>query len=291
MSRPSGPVGEWQLEDSTGVTVGAKKTVAKQQRTAKPMPKPTTAKPKPTQPKAPAPSRQNADAAPSAVPVMNPQAFCKRESVAARRDRTAQIYRQLCEAYPDAECELHHQNPFELLIATILSAQTTDARVNSVTPALFSRYPDAKALADAEVGEVETMLRTIGFFRAKAAAIIKCAQALVQHHAGRVPATMEALTELAGVGRKTANVVLGVAFGINVGIPVDTHVNRLSQRLALSAHADPKRIESDLQKLVPKPDWRDFSLRLILHGRRVCAARAPKCSACSLAPFCPSRRI
>ena len=190
--------------------------------------------------------------------------------------------------YPDAHCELDHRNPFELLCATILSAQCTDARVNMVTPALFARYPDAHALAQAALADVEAIVRTTGFFRAKAKNLVGMAQALVAHHQGHVPPAMDALVPLPGVGRKTANVILGNAFGINEGIVVDTHVQRLSRRLGLTRVPDPVGIERELQPLFPREDWALLSHLLIWHGRRVCDARTPRCASCVLVDVCPS---
>jgi endonuclease-3 len=189
--------------------------------------------------------------------------------------------------YPDAECALHHGNVFELLVATILSAQCTDARVNLVTPALFTRFPDAQALAAADLGEVETLIHSTGFYRAKAKNLVAMAQAVVARHGGDVPADLDALTALPGVGRKTANVVLGVAFQDASGVVVDTHVKRLSQRLGLTTNTEPAAIERDLIKSVPRPHWIDLSHRLILHGRQTCAALRPRCDACALEPICP----
>jgi endonuclease III len=190
-------------------------------------------------------------------------------------------------AYPTARCELDFRNPFELLVATILSAQCTDVRVNMVTPALFERFPDAAALARAEPGGLEEMIRSTGFFRNKARSLLGMAQAIVERHGGEVPAELEALTALPGVGRKTANVVLGTAFGIASGVVVDTHVARLSARLGLTTQTDPERIEQDLMAAFPPSSWIMLSHRLIWHGRRVCQARRPDCSNCPLARLCP----
>lgn len=194
---------------------------------------------------------------------------------------------RLAEAYPDAICELDFATPFQLLAATILSAQTTDARVNLVTPELFRRWPTAEALAGADPEELEEVIRSTGFFRAKARSLLGMAAAVVERFGGEVPGAMEDLVTLPGVGRKTANVVRSVALGLP-GLPVDTHVTRLSHRLALSEEDDPVRIEHDLDGLVPARERGDFSLRLILHGRRVCVARHPRCEACVLNDFCPS---
>ncbi len=184
---------------------------------------------------------------------------------------------------------LDHRSPFELIVATILSAQCTDTRVNQVTPQLFARYPDARALALADPAELEAVIRSTGFFRSKAKNLIGMAQTLVAQHDGAVPAELEALTRLAGVGRKTAHVVLGTAFGIPSGVVVDTHVKRLAFRLGLTEQTDPERIEADLEALVPRKEWINLSHRLIHHGRAVCKAQRPRCSACPLASFCPAR--
>jgi len=189
-------------------------------------------------------------------------------------------------SYPDARTALHHDNPLQLLIATILSAQCTDERVNQVTPALFARYPDAAAFAGAARADLEAMVRPTGFYRNKAKAIQTCCADIVAHHGGEVPRTLEDLTALHGVGRKTANVVLGSAFGVP-GIVVDTHVGRLAKRMGLTRESDPVRIEFALMPIVPREKWSLFSHWLILHGRRVCVARKPRCSICPLAPHCP----
>jgi endonuclease-3 len=202
------------------------------------------------------------------------------------RDRARRIVRWLARAYPDACCALRHEDPLQLLIATILSAQCTDARVNLVTPALFTKYPDARAFADAEPGELERAIQSTGFFRSKARNILACCKRLVEEHDGRVPGTMEELVQLAGVGRKTANVLLGNAFAIP-GIPVDTHVGRLSRRLGLTAHHDPVKVELDLMGLIPAKEWTDFGHRMIFHGRQVCHARKPNCEGCGLRDRCP----
>jgi endonuclease-3 len=202
------------------------------------------------------------------------------------QQRARKIVRQLAELYPDAQCALHHEGPLQLLIATILSAQCTDVRVNMVTPALFARYPTARHFAEAEVGELEAAIQSTGFFRNKARSIIGCCKALVERHGGQVPATMNDLVPLPGVGRKTANVVLGTAFGVP-GITVDTHVRRLSRRMGLTVEDDPEKIESDLMELIPRKEWTMFSHRMIFHGRQVCHARKPNCDDCTLARICP----
>ena len=210
-----------------------------------------------------------------------------RESAEAKAARTKKIIAGLQKAYPDAHCELNFSNPLELLIATILSAQCTDKRVNLVTAELFKKYRSAADFANAELAELEQAIRTTGFFRNKAKNIKACCAAIVEKHGGAVPRTMEELTRLGGVGRKTANVVLGNAFGINVGVVVDTHIARLSQRLGLTKHSDPEKIEQDLIPLVPREQWTLFSHWLIWHGRRRCSARKPDCAACEIAGLCP----
>ena len=205
--------------------------------------------------------------------------------------RAPVILERLKVAYPDAACALDHRNAFELLVATILSAQTTDVRVNLVTPVLFARYPDAPTLARARQADVEKIIQSTGFFRNKARSVIGMAQALVAEHGGRVPNTMAELVLLPGVGRKTANVVLGNAFGINEGIVVDTHVARLSKLLGLTRQTEPEKIERALMALFPRDDWALLAHLLIFHGRRVCIARRPKCGECVLADVCPSARL
>jgi endonuclease-3 len=193
--------------------------------------------------------------------------------------------------YPDAECALLHEDPYELTVATILSAQCTDARVNQVTPALFRRFPDADSLSSADGAELEALIRSTGFFRNKAKNLIGMAEAVVARHGGQIPQTMGELTALPGVGRKTANVVLGNAFGLDEGVVVDTHVRRLSNRLHLSGHTDPVKIERDLMELFSRDMWTLLSHLLIFHGRAVCVARRPKCEICALAQDCPSSRV
>ncbi len=202
------------------------------------------------------------------------------------RRRAKQIAAGLAKLYPDAHCALHHENALQLLIATILSAQCTDVRVNMVTPALFARFPDAKAFADADVGELETAIQSTGFFRNKAKSIMACCKLLVEKHGGQVPRTMAELVVLPGIGRKTANVILGTAYD-TPGITVDTHVQRLSRRMDLTKQTDPVKIEYDLMKLIPEKDWTMFSHRMIFHGRQVCYARKPLCESCTLAKVCP----
>jgi len=210
-----------------------------------------------------------------------------RETSSARAVRIAAILAALPKIYPDAHCELNHCNPLELLIATILSAQCTDKRVNLVTAELFKKYRTAAAFAAAPLADLEEAVKTTGFFRNKAKNIQACCRQLLEKHGGEVPRSMDELTALAGAGRKTANVVLGNAFGINVGVVVDTHVARLSQRLGLTRESTPEKIETDLMKLVPQAQWTLFSHWLIWHGRRRCDARKPDCAACELQTLCP----
>lgn len=212
----------------------------------------------------------------------------RRPKLPRASERMPDLLARLKGLYPDAHCELDHRNAFELLSATILSAQCTDARVNLVTPLLFAKYPDAEALARANPAHVEEIVKPTGFFRNKTKSLIGMAQAIVADHGGRVPSTMEELRTLPGVGRKTANVILGNAYGINEGVTVDTHVGRLSRRLGLTKQDDPEKVEQDLMKLVPRDDWALFSHLLIFHGRRICLARNPKCAECALASMCPS---
>lgn len=193
----------------------------------------------------------------------------------------------LAEAYPDADTELDYANPLQLLIATVLSAQSTDVRVNAVTPALFARYPDATAFASADREELEALIKPAGLHRSKAASIQGIAQALCDRHGGEVPRTLDELVALPGVGRKTANVVLGNAYGVP-GITVDTHVGRLARRFGWTTQSVPEKVEADLMDLFPSSEWTDLSHRMILHGRRVCHARTPACDDCPLATLCPS---
>jgi endonuclease-3 len=214
----------------------------------------------------------------------------KRETLREKSARASAIAAHLAAAYADVECPLIHKNTFELLVAVILSAQCTDAAVNKVTPALFRRYPTPQALSDAPIADIESYIRTLGLFRAKAKSLKRCAEQLVQQFSGEVPSTMEQLTTLAGVGRKTANVIRGHAFDIP-GIAVDTHCRRLSRRLGLTREQDPTKIERDLGKILPPEEWTGFSHRLIIHGRRVCYARKPACSKCALSSLCPSQIV
>lgn len=200
--------------------------------------------------------------------------------------RALKIIKLLKRYYPGAKCSLDHKNELELLVATMLSAQCTDKRVNMVTPMLFAKYPSAQAFASADVSELEEVIRSTGFYKNKAKNIIACAKSLMEKHEGKVPNTMEALSALAGVGRKTANVVLGNVFGIP-GMVVDTHVTRLSNRLGLAKGEDAVKLEQQLEKVVPKEDWVEFSHLLIEHGRAICVARSPKCEVCFLSELCP----
>ena len=214
-----------------------------------------------------------------------------RESKKARTERAAEIYDLLEAEYPDAHCELTFADPFQLAVATILSAQTTDVRVNMVTPELFRRYPDAGALAAARQEDVEEIVRTTGFFRNKARNIIGFARGLMADHDGVVPRTIAELSALPGVGRKTANVVLGNAFGINEGVVVDTHIRRLSTLMGFTKEKTPEKIEQDLMKIFPPERWTMLAHLLIWHGRRVCDARKPRCEACVVSHLCPSSRV
>jgi endonuclease III len=210
--------------------------------------------------------------------------------VSATPREARRIGRALAQAYPDADTELDFTTPLELLVATVLSAQSTDVRVNAVTPALFARYRDAAAYAAADRGELEAMISTLGLYRSKAASIQGLAQAICERHGGEVPRTLDELVALPGVGRKTANVVLGNAFGIP-GITVDTHVGRLARRFGWTQAKQPERIEADIMGLFPAEEWTDLSHRMILHGRRVCHARKPRCDECPLASMCPSSTL
>lgn len=203
-------------------------------------------------------------------------------------ERITKILDGLAKAYPGATCALVHSNPWELLVATILSAQCTDARVNMVTPTLFRTFPTPAAMAQASLPEIEELIRTTGFYRNKAKSISGAAKAVVKDFGGKVPRTMDELLTLPGVARKTGNVVLGVAYGIADGIVVDTHVLRLSRRLQLTVNTEPKKVEQDLLKIIPKDHWIDFSHELILHGRAICIARKPRCTDCTIEPECDS---
>jgi endonuclease-3 len=215
----------------------------------------------------------------SSVPSTNPRIQAK------------QVIRGLKRLYPEASCALVHASPFQLLVATILSAQCTDARVNMVTPELFRRFPDPASLAVVDQADLEALIHSTGFFRSKARNIKAMAERLTNHHDGEIPRDVEALTELAGVGRKTANVVLGTAYGIASGVVVDTHVKRLAYRLGLTSRKMPEQVEKDLMDAVPRSEWVDLSHRLIQHGRRTCLARKPRCSQCELARICPKQGV
>ena len=214
-----------------------------------------------------------------------------KESKAARAERATEAFELLAEEYPDAHCALTHTNAYQLGVATILSAQTTDERVNMVTPVLFERCPTPAHLADARPEEVEEIIRSTGFFRNKTKNIIGFAQGVIELHGGDVPSTMKELTALPGVGRKTANVILGNAFGISEGVVVDTHVKRLSTLLALTKQKTPEKVEGDLMGLFPEERWTLLSHLLIFHGRQVCIARRPRCEACVMSHLCPSSRV
>ena len=208
-------------------------------------------------------------------------------ALSARREAAARILERLAALYPDAACSLNFANPFELLVATVLSAQTTDARVNAVTPELFSRFPTPAAMATADPRELEAILRPLGFYRAKTKSCLGLAASLCENYGGDVPETLRDLVTLPGVGRKTANVVLGDAFGIP-GITVDTHVGRLARRWAWTRHEDPVGAEADIASLVPEEDWTIACHRIIYHGRQVCRSRKPECPSCPIADLCPS---
>ena len=209
-------------------------------------------------------------------------------SLGTPKDRSPLILERLANLYPGACCSLDWNSPWQLLVATILSAQCTDERVNRVTPALFERFPEAKDAAAVEPEHVEPFVRSTGFYRNKARHIVGSSRMIMSRYGGQVPCSMDELLVCPGVARKTANVVLSHAFGINAGVTVDTHVSRLSRRLGLTRQQDPKRIEPDLMALVPQQDWENFSIRLIFHGRAVCKARTPDCGSCGIADLCPS---
>jgi len=206
----------------------------------------------------------------------------------SQKQRASEILARLKHLYPDATCSLTYSTPVQLLVATILSAQCTDERVNKVTPVLFAQFPDAEHLAHADLAELESLVRSTGFYRNKAKNIQAACRMIVTEFNSVVPQEMEQLLKLPGVARKTANVVLAHAYGINAGVTVDTHVKRLSHRLGFTKHTDPVRIEQDLIKLLPQPEWENWSIRLIYHGRSVCKARSPNCPGCQLADLCPA---
>ncbi|HEV8447625.1 MAG TPA: endonuclease III [Gemmatimonadaceae bacterium] len=220
-----------------------------------------------------------------------PAAAKRRRARSATPERAREIYDRLTAHYPDAHCALDFKSPFQLLIATILSAQCTDKRVNMVTPALFKRYKTPAALAAAKPEELEEIIKSTGFFRNKTKSLLGMSDAVAERHGGKVPDTMEDLVKLPGVGRKTANVVLGNAYDKNEGVVVDTHVGRVSKRLGLTRQTDPVKIEQDLMKLFPNDRWTMLSHLLIEHGRRICEARRPKCESCFLSDICPSSTV
>jgi len=214
-----------------------------------------------------------------------------RESRTARRERAARIYDLLAAEYPGAETALTHTNPFQLAVATILSAQCTDERVNKVTPELFRRFPDAEALATAPLEELEEVIHSTGFFRSKARNLAGMAKAVLEEHGGKLPRTLAELTKLPGIGRKTGNVILGNAFGIDEGVVVDTHVKRLSGRMGFTRETAPEKVEKDLMEVFPRERWTPLSHLLIFHGRATCPARKPRCGACVVAHLCPSSTV
>jgi endonuclease III len=214
-----------------------------------------------------------------------------RESKAAKRQRAGVIVERLAEMYPNARCSLVHENAFQLLVATVLSAQCTDARVNMVTPALFARFPTSARLAEAPIDELEELIRSTGFFRSKAKALIGLSQGLEERFGGQVPTSIEDLTSLEGVGRKTANVVRGVMYGLAEGVVVDTHMKRVAYRLGLTRQTDPELVERDLIELIPESERVVFTHRIIDHGRAICVARKPRCGECALSEHCPSSLI
>lgn len=224
---------------------------------------------------------------PPKIPASGKSTAPASEPLAEPRQQAKRVTRRLAIDYPDAPCALVHDSPFQLLIATILSAQCTDERVNLVTKELFAKYPTAHDLAALPVTKIEKLVQSTGFFRNKAKNIKACSQALVDQYEGEVPPDLEAMVKLAGVGRKTANVVMGTAFGEPTGVVVDTHVGRLSRRLGLTQHTDPEKVERDLMAILPQKTWIEFSHRMIHHGRQVCVARKPKCEICSMRKFCP----
>ena len=221
----------------------------------------------------------------------NPRQATRKRSLAPTAARAAEIFRRLAAEYPDATCALEHRNPYQLLVATILSAQCTDKRVNMVTPTLFAKFPDARALSVANPDDVQSMIKSTGFFRNKTKSLLGMAGAVTEKHGGAIPDAMDALVALPGVGRKTANVVLGNAFGRDEGVVVDTHVTRLSRRLALTRQSDPVKIEQDLMTIFPRSQWTLLAHLLISHGRSVCDARRPQCDRCAVQTLCPSSTV
>lgn len=243
------------------------------------------------------PAASQKKTAPVAKPATGSVKVAKKSPAAAdsevklvSRQKALEMMKRLCIRYPDADCELDFDNTYQLITAVILSAQTTDVQVNKVTPHLFKRFPTAKSLAEGSLDEIKQLIKPTGYYNAKATNIQKCAQAIVSRFGGEVPQTLDELTQLPGVGRKTANVVLGVAFGVP-GWTVDTHVQRLSMRLGLSKNTDPHKIEMDLQKLYPNSDWSKYSITLIWHGRRLCYARNPNCAECPINDLCESSLV
>ncbi len=217
--------------------------------------------------------------------------FVEIETMNPLETRARAVVKLLRKEFPGASTALEFRSPYQLLIATILSAQCTDERVNMVTPALFAKYPNPKALAQSDIGELEQEIRSTGFFRMKAKNIRACTEQIVVRHGGEVPKTFEELVALPGVGRKTANCVMGAAFGVNSGVVVDTHVHRITRLLGLTKNDDPVKIEQDLMPLLPRKDWYDFSNLVILHGRKTCIARRPRCNECVLNTICPSAQV
>lgn len=241
-----------------------------------------------THPVTPLQPDQSAKASPQFIPSSLILSVATPRRLGSKKQRALEILTRLKQLYPEAPCTLNYETPVQLLVATILSAQCTDERVNLVTPELFRQFPDAPALAAAELADLETLIRSTGFYRNKAKNIQAACHKIVSEFGGEVPPRMEDLLTLPGVARKTANVVLAHAFDIHAGVTVDTHVKRLSQRLGLTKETDPIRIERDLMKLLPQSDWENWSIRLIYHGRAVCNARNPACGNCALADLCPS---
>jgi endonuclease-3 len=270
----------------TSKNVAAKDVAAKSGHAAK-NPTSKVAPASKAAPKSPA-GKTAKPSASKALPATDATAPRKAPTLRQGRALFGETFARLKAAHPDAHCELDHENAFQLIVATVLSAQSTDVAVNRITPALFQRWPDASALSRAEVGDVEAAINRIGMFRQKAKNLVGLARGLMERHDGQVPDTLNALVALPGVGRKTANVVLGVAFGKPEGVVVDTHVQRISQRLGWTQESTPEKIEQDLMALVPREDWDRVSHTLIFHGRRICSAQRPACAACPVNQTCPS---
>ncbi|WOD37824.1 endonuclease III [Nodosilinea sp. E11] len=228
---------------------------------------------------------------PPTHPPSHPNPSMPNQRRASKKQRAIEILIRLKRLYPDAPCSLDFENPLQLMIATMLAAQCTDERVNLVTPALFAAYPDVYAFAEADLNDLERLVKSTGFYRNKAKNIRAACQKIITEFGGEVPRRMEHLVSLPGIARKTANVVLAHGFGINAGVTVDTHVKRITNLLGLTQYADPVKIERDLMKLLPQPDWENWSIRLVYHGRAVCNARNPKCGMCDLADLCPSAKV